>query len=62
MCEYLICGPERVLSWHVLDIVGQCLVGEDVGILVYFVHSIFESQFSGRILNLEELVFRQFVM
>ena len=53
---YLVCGSEWVFSGHILDVVGQCLVGKDVGILVYFVHSIFESQFSGRILNQEKLL------
>ena len=40
---YLVCGSEGILPWHILDIIGQSLVGKDVGIFVYFVHSIFES-------------------
>ena len=50
MTAHLSRCPERVLGGHVLDVVGQRVVGQDVIGLVDAVHGVLEGELRRRIL------------
>lgn len=45
--KHLFSGPEGVLRRHVLDVVDDGVVGQQVCRLVDLVYGVFESQFGG---------------